>query len=179
MNDAFARASAGLASKSKLLAHGGGLGRAPSNWLEYTPYEIYLDLRTAPTGAIGPAAALAETGMYVGQRLFMAYWAGYTAGTLMADLIETYCPGVYPTIGEYLYDSVNAITSAIGWIKTGVAQQNYANWWTRGGTDGLWVGTAGTVETTGGDYGPGGDYGAIYDAAPGGVRCWPFECELH
>jgi hypothetical protein len=191
MDVATAQAAAGFATKPKVLINGqmvrrdsGAMGYAgvgfPAVWLEYTPYEIYLDLRTAPIGAVGPAAALVQTGLVVGSMLYMSYQAGYSAGSMMAPLIEEYAPSVYNQIGQTLYVAVNVITTLSSIWDIGTAQQNYAHDYLSGPYAGLSSATCGKIETSGGDYHTGQDWEENYwDSKPGGGgTCWPFECMM-
>lgn len=64
-----------------------------------TPYEIYLDFRTAPEGALGVAGSLWESGVYISSEVAPAYGAGYAVGTVINNLIENYDPSLEDTIG--------------------------------------------------------------------------------
>lgn len=163
-----------------------GVKHAPGGqgyWLDYSPSEIYLDLRTMPKGALSPASALLETGTYVGWELYMAAYAGWTAGSLMAPVIEKYAPNLYNDIGKYLYNAVNYITQdGTHLVDIGVDQQAYGMWYVRSNW-GVPVSYDGLVEKSGGDYQSGWGWGYNYNTDMGGTGgsgggCWPYSCDL-
>jgi hypothetical protein len=95
--------------------------------IEYTIYEIYLSYRTAPVGALGVNAALYETAVFAGQRLAFAYGAGYTVGTVLSSLIQTYAPALHNSIGGAIYNVVNWLSDAASTnniSQIGYQQQN-------------------------------------------------------
>jgi hypothetical protein len=158
---------------------GAALRRPQGQWLDYTPYEIYLDLRTAPIGALSVPAALLQTGLYVGTQLYMSYQAGYSAGTLLNDVIVKYDPALEDDIGEYIYDSVNWITTQGSlWWNYGKAQQSlgqtfsYDNW--------LSQSYLGAIEENA-DLGSaiGWDLGFDENWGGHGGSCYPYTCMMY
>jgi hypothetical protein len=71
----------------------------PSTGLDSTIQEIYLDFRTSPTGALGPTAAAYETCVYTMGNLAAAYGIGYTIGSGLNWLLQTYTPSTYDAVG--------------------------------------------------------------------------------
>lgn len=64
-----------------------------------TPYEIYLDFRTAPYGALGVTDALFETATYIGGYVSAAFGVGTYIGTDINEVIENYDPDLEIDIG--------------------------------------------------------------------------------
>ena len=87
-------------------------------WLNYTPYEIYLSLRTAPVGSLGVAGALYETAAIVGVVWKQAAW-GYAAGTIVAQLLQTYAPSTWDAIGGTISGMADQLTSAVSLYSQG------------------------------------------------------------
>jgi hypothetical protein len=82
--------------------------------IDMTPYEIYLEFRTAPIGSLTPASALAETGMFMASRLAPSAYLGWKVGGEINDLIETYDPELEDTIGgtiDTALDNINGASS--------------------------------------------------------------------
>lgn len=88
----------------------------PAPTVDMTPYEIYLDFRTAPVGSLTVTASLYEAGVYIGTRVSAAFGAGYAVGTAANELIETYDPELEETIGgtvaQMLQQLQDAVTAA-------------------------------------------------------------------
>lgn len=144
------------------------------NWLDYTPQEIYLDLRTAPIGSLSVRAALLETGMFLGRKVIMAFYAGYLVGELLAPLIYEYDPSLYRDVQD-IDNAANWITDGgYSWMSYGPAQQNLAQVFVG---DGLLAGYAGSIEV-GSDYCSdfGGGLGYDTDWGGHGGRCYPWTC---
>ena len=80
--------------------------------IDMTPYEIYLEFRTAPVGSLTPASALAETGIFMAARLAPSAWVGWKIGTEINDVIETYDPELEDTIGGTIDTALNNINGA-------------------------------------------------------------------
>ena len=79
-----------------------------SKYLHYTPYEIYLDFRTAPVGSLSVTGALWEASTVMSQRLIPAYLTGYAIGTTVVEpLIRNYAPALYDKIGATVAASVD------------------------------------------------------------------------
>jgi hypothetical protein len=116
-------------------------------YLDMTPNEIYLDLRTAPVGALSATAALYETGMILATQVGIAFGAGYSAGTAAAHLIETYSPGLYVAIGATVAGMVDQISLAGSLASQGQLEQ------ATGALFGLDSFSSDAMETFGGDYG--------------------------
>lgn len=103
----------------------GGYGQ----FLNMTPYEIYLDFRTAPVGALGVTGALWETSVVLSTRLGGAYYTGYEIGTyVVAPLVQNYAPNLYNAIGSSIANIVDTLTTswAGGVSAAGQAQQSTA-----------------------------------------------------
>jgi hypothetical protein len=135
-----------FASTSKLEKPGpahtpNGIGQ----FLNYTPYEIYLSFRTAPIGALGVAGALYESAVVMSSALGGAYTTGYAIGTAISPLIQTYAPSLWDAIGGTIYEMIESIFSAPTPEARGEAEYNGA---------GLFdLGTTGdAIGATGGDY---------------------------
>jgi hypothetical protein len=151
------------------------------NWLDYTPQEIYLDLRTMPIGARSVPAALLEAGSYIGRNIFMAFWEGYAAGTLLNNLIVEYDPKLDDDIGELIYNAVNWITAqGSSWWNYGRAQQNLGQVFNYDEMYGTPVGVDGSIEMYN-DYScsfgwdTGYDMGGYDGAGGGGGGAWPYD----
>ncbi|HEU4991329.1 MAG TPA: hypothetical protein VFT52_02420 [Luteimonas sp.] len=99
---------------------GGGGGSYPRPNLNMTLEEIYLEFRTAPVGSLSPAASLAETSMYAGGWLYLAYKTGDKVGTEIHELIETYDPRADATLGEIIGSMVENF-----WLATDAVEQGH------------------------------------------------------
>lgn len=98
-------------SPSQLLKTGMQKTQA-GQFINYTPNEIYLSFRTAPVGSLSVAGALYETATLLGKQVAIAYTTGWAAGTAIEQLLYTYAPGTYTTIGGTINQMVANYTSA-------------------------------------------------------------------
>lgn len=135
----------------------------PSYWLDYTPTEIYLDLRTMPYGSLSVNAALLETGVTLFLNAGAAYTVGYSIGTVFAGLIQTYAPSLWTAIGG----TVDAAMQNIQTATTQLLQGQYES--AAGSLFGL-SGTESTGMKAGGDDGV-TDAWAAWAAANCGTKC--------
>ena len=87
-----------------------------------TIYEIYLEYRTAPVGAMGVSAALVETGMYSGMYLGVAWGVGTGIGTFLNNMINTYFPAVGNAIGATVASIVDGIAGAVGAVGNAIGE---------------------------------------------------------
>ena len=144
-----------------------GLGQ----FLNYTPYEVYLSFRTAPVGALGVTGAIYESGVIFGMGVTLAAAAGYKAGTVLSGLIQTYDP---------------SLNDAIGGTITEIITQFQTNW--NATQIGVWQQTLGTTIpmttqqridqiTHGGDFGVSADW--EFSVGEGGGSCgFDRSCDL-
>jgi len=105
--------SGALAPQSAIRMAGSG----PSPTLDMTLQEIYLEFRTAPVGALSPAASIYMTTAFAAVNLAAAFQAGYTLGTGISWLIQTYAPSLDNAIGATLFNIINSlevVTTAAG-----------------------------------------------------------------
>lgn len=93
-------------------------------YLDMTPYEIYLDFRTAPVGALSVQGALYETGTVMYQGAFVAFVGGYLVGTEFADLCQTYDLPLWDAISNIVGVTMEAITNAVTPVTLGSALKN-------------------------------------------------------
>jgi hypothetical protein len=153
-------------------------------WYQMSPYEIYLDLRTAPVGAASVGEALLETSWFCAREIYWSYKAGENIGTALVPVIEKYDPQLMDDIGGTIDEVLQEIYDAgNGFINVGKYQQllgqDYT--WSPYGTT---VALDGIGETTGGDYDAGAAYNMDYQTDFGGtgntrdLTCWPFECSM-
>lgn len=140
-------------------------------FLNMTPYEVYLDFRTAPVGALAVTGALWETAVVLSYTMTVAYSTGAAIGTyVVAPLVEAYAPSLYNAIGGTISVLVDQLTQSWtgGTSAAGSAQQSTAP-----------VFQSTSMQIT--DFGNfGGDYGAAqawsdYLAAQGGT-CFGTRC---
>ncbi len=140
-------------------------------FLNYTPYEIYLDFRTAPIGALGVTGALWETSVVLSSTLLTAYGTGYAIGQyVVAPLIETYAPSLYNSIGSVVNSVVNTLSSSWGISTTAQGQAQRA-------TAPVFQSTGLQIDSfscLGGDYGAASSWEAL-SGGGGGCRnyCYP------
>ena len=81
-------------------------------FLNYTPYEIYLSFRTAPVGALSVQGALWEAASVLSKNLGPAGFSGYYIGTnFVLPLVQTYAPDFYNSLGATVANVVNVLTS--------------------------------------------------------------------
>lgn len=87
--------------------------------VDMTPTELYLEFRTAPIGSLSPMGALFEAGTFAATRLSGAFGVGYTLGSGMAYLTETYAPDVWDSIGGTIDQSIHNILDATDHLMQG------------------------------------------------------------
>jgi len=90
--------------------------------VDMTIEEIYLDFRTAPAGSLSVEGALYETGVFVGVRASGAFGAGYTVGTGISYLIETYDPELEMAIGGTISNMLDQMAAAASALAMGKLQ---------------------------------------------------------
>ncbi|MBS0446600.1 MAG: hypothetical protein JSR59_11710, partial [Proteobacteria bacterium] len=142
-----------------------GLGATLARYYNYTPVEIYLDLRTAPIGALAEAPALYETGAILGTYAGIAWTGGWAIGTAMGTLMQEYHPTLWDTIGGTANQMVENLSAA--WNQ--ITQQGNIE---QGMGLAFGIGSTPTVsmETTGGDYGNSFGWETVYSAAGSGCN---------
>lgn len=87
----------------------GGFGQ----FMNYTPYEIYLSFRTAPIGALAVEGALYETAVVLSSTLLPAYGTGYAIGTYVVNpLINNYAPNLGNAIGASVAAIVDVLSNS-------------------------------------------------------------------
>jgi len=91
--------------------------------IDMTPYEIYLEFRTAPIGSLTPASALAETGIFMATRLAPAAGVGWAIGSGINDVIETYDPELEDAIGGTIDAALDNINNARSDLTQGKYEQ--------------------------------------------------------
>jgi hypothetical protein len=101
-----------------------GLGQ----WLNHTPYEIYLSFRTAPIGALSVRGALWETTAILSRAFVPSFGTGYAVGTyIVLPLVQQYAPSIYNQIGASVGWIVDRLGPASGSGATyGIAQRDTA-----------------------------------------------------
>jgi hypothetical protein len=97
---------------------GGGPPPVRGPNLGMTPYEIYMEFRTAPFGAGMATVALYEAAMYMGGPVSKAGAGGYVVGTAVSQLIQAYDPTLDDAIGA----TVSGMIDQIGAATTELAQ---------------------------------------------------------
>jgi hypothetical protein len=100
-------------------------GAAPT--VDMTPYEIYLDFRTAPIGSLTVTASLYEAGVFIGTKVSTAFGVGYAAGTVTNDLIETYDPELEETIGGTVAEMLQQLQNAVTALSQGSVEEAFDN----------------------------------------------------
>ena len=90
--------------------------------LDYTIQEIYLSFRTAPVGALTPAASAFETATFVGSRLSTAFGAGYAVGSGIAWAWSTYFPESWDRSSNVLGTTVDKIGDYIDTVRRVVVE---------------------------------------------------------
>lgn len=93
--------------------------QGPAPTIDMTLDEIYLEFRTAPVGSVGPAAAVAETGMYASVYVGAAWVTGTAVGTQINNIITTYDPSLSDTIGGTIAGMVDASRAAADDVTQG------------------------------------------------------------
>lgn len=84
----------------------------PAPTLDMTLEEIYLEFRTAPVGSVGPAAAVAETGMYASVNVGIAWETGTAVGEQINNIIDKYDPSLGDAIGGTISNMVDGARAA-------------------------------------------------------------------
>lgn len=84
----------------------------PSYLLDYTVEMIYLDFRTMPYGSLSPAAAAWETTSVISLNTLAAWGVGWTLGTMINNLIQTYAPDLEDAIGGTIAEVINELQAA-------------------------------------------------------------------
>ena len=110
---------------AKALASGPVSPDAPN--VGMTPYEIYLEFRTAPFGSGSTLVALYEAAMYMGGKTTLGGAAalGTTIGTAVSGLIQTYDPTLDDAIGGTIVNMIDQIAAA----ETEMAAGRYEAAW--------------------------------------------------
>lgn len=121
----------------------GGIGQ----FIDLTPSETYLALRTAPTGSLGVSGALFETTMIWGAAAYGSWRAGTAIGDRLAPLIETYAPDTWDAIGGTLSEMYDRYRDASTEVKAGQVQRAIS------GLFGSYAEQVNDFEHMGGDYG--------------------------
>ena len=99
-------------SRGKVVSNGFiGPNAGVGEFLNYTPFEIYLAFRTSPIGALGAAGAAYETTVLMSGALGQAFGLGYAVGSLLAPVLQTYAPNLYEAIGGTLNQVIENIMS--------------------------------------------------------------------
>ena len=132
-------------------------------FMNHTPYEIYLDFRTAPVGSLGVAGALWESSVVMSSTLLASYSTGYAIGTyVVAPLIENYAPSLYNAIGSLVSSIVNTLSNS--WISgtSGQAQQSTAPTFQSTGMQ------IDSFSSFGGDYGAASSWETLSGGGGGG-----------
>lgn len=70
------------------------------DFLNFTPYEIYLSFRTAPVGALGVTGAIWESTAILSRGIGLAWTGGFAVGSAIAPIIQQQAPGLWDAIGE-------------------------------------------------------------------------------
>lgn len=144
---------------SSMQPMGGGL----TKYYNWTPTQIYLDLRTAPVGALGTVGALYETAAIFGTYIPIAWEAGQTAGTAIKNIIATYDPPLYDAIGGTVANMVVNLTAAYDLTSQGNIQSGI------GAVFGVSSSVRNAQTSYGGDYNNSAGWDFITPALPGGI----------
>jgi len=127
----------------------------PSPSLDDTLTDIYLEFRTAPVGSLSPAASIYMTTTFAAVNLYAAFQAGYTLGTGISYLIQTYAPSLDNAIGAALYNIINSLEVASTAFSQGIFEQKLLP------VLGVSLPNLYTVDYSGSDYGDWGVSDAI------------------
>jgi hypothetical protein len=92
----------------------------PAPTIEMTPYEIYLEFRTAPVGSLGSGASLVETTKFMGSNIALAAGVGWEIGSQIYNLIQQYDPALDDAIGGTVAESINILNNDANAIGTAV-----------------------------------------------------------
>ena len=95
----------------------------PAPTLDMTLQDIYLEYRTATVGALSPASAIYMTTTYAAVNLAAAFSAGYTLGTGISWLIQTYAPSLDNAIGATLFNIINSLETVTTVYGQGLYEQ--------------------------------------------------------
>jgi hypothetical protein len=109
---------------------GGGItadAAGPAPTVDMTPYEIYLDYRTAPVGSLSVEGALYEAGVFIGTRVATSGLIGYQAGTVVNTLIETYDPDLEDAIGGTVAGMLQQLQDAVNAALQGELEKSFDN----------------------------------------------------
>ncbi len=77
-----------------------------------TPYEIYLEFRTAPFGSESVVTSLYQASMFMGGALGASWKGATTLGTAISRLIHTYDPSLDGAIGGTVSNMIDQIGAA-------------------------------------------------------------------
>lgn len=161
----------GGGTKSILIGLGGmsttSISAPPPQWLDFTMKEIYLDLRTAPLGALSVRSALFGTANAVAMAIAAGWGIGYYgAGPAVRWAIVRYAPDLDNAIGAAVSITVETLDDALTPDAQEQATVDLANefYYNQGGN-----------ASKPGDYKLGGAYSAAwgyYNWFPGGITAW-------
>jgi hypothetical protein len=156
------------ATSSRSLSLGGGGLLHPnvnpiSQYWNWTPGDVYLDFRTAPVGGLGAFGAIVETGAIYFGGAYLAWGAGQTAGSYINDLMQTYTPSAYETLGgtlDQMWQNFQGATTAIsqGQVLSGITT-----------LFGVPSSQSVPMSTSGGDYGSTSNLTTYTNSIGGGV----------
>jgi hypothetical protein len=91
---------------------GGGPPPIVGPTLTMTPYEIYLEFRTAPYGSGSVVTALYQSSMFMGGAVGASWKGGTAVGTAVSSLIQTYDPALDDAIGGTVSNMIDQIGAA-------------------------------------------------------------------
>ncbi len=147
-------------SPGYMLKTGGG------EFLNYTPYEIYLSFRTSPVGALSVQGALWETSTVLSNKLGPAGFTGYYIGTfLVLPLVQAYAPDFYNALGGTIANMVDMLVSGFQNGPAAAAQAERTTAIQMQSTPAQING----FSSWGGDYGAAADWASSYGGG-GGMR---------
>jgi hypothetical protein len=114
---------ASLVPSKSMSAHAPQENASVGEFLNYTPYEIYLSFRTAPIGALGPVGALYESAALMSGALVGSFTTGWAIGTALDPLIQEYAPSTWDAIGGTINQIIeNMWTAPKGTPANGAAE---------------------------------------------------------
>jgi hypothetical protein len=89
-----------------------------------TPYEIYLEFRTAPFGSGSVLVALYEAAMFMGGKTTLggAITGGAAVGTAVSQVIQTYDPTLDDAIGGTVSNMIDQMAAAATALAVGQIQ---------------------------------------------------------
>jgi hypothetical protein len=165
---AFSVGSGGLGGGGAIANAGFGSVIKYYNW---TPSEIYLDIRTAPFGSISRLGALAETFSIVSAGVGIAWYGGQAIGNVANYLLETYAPDLYTTIGGVEQQMVIDVFGSTDVMTAGFWESQISAALAPPATQVI------GMRNSGGDYGSTGAWNTYWINAPGacprGEKCPP------